>query len=240
MGLFDQPLEYICEYIDSKYADGLAREYNSVPFVPLEEEPQIILSEDTGIELGKPGVASRSLILWGAGEKVSDGRITLIGPDFSEASSSSLPFAQVIMVGGRFSDEYDCYRDLRDAIYGLRLKGYMVRVFPRRHSIWCRISREALSSGFSAELLGGSLIQTVKGLSFVDAAEVLLVTSSKEDVEGLAPASNLVLDIVEALAKMYEELNFDCASCEYADVCNNVSELRRIRNRLQASLEEKG
>jgi CO dehydrogenase/acetyl-CoA synthase beta subunit len=237
MGLFDQPLVEIRDYIDGKYGDGSARELPFTPVIPRADSTQVILSEDTGLELGNPGMASRSLLLWDSGDSVRDGRITLVGPDFPAATSSSLPYAQVLMVGGDFSDEYDCYRDLRDATYNVRLRGFMTRVFPGRQSIWCRVSKEALAGGFSAQVLGSSLIQSLKKLEFVRSVEVLFVTSTREDVEELSGPADKVLDIVEALIKMYEEMNFDCEECEYVEVCDEVVELRQIREKLKAERE---
>ena len=240
MGLFDLPLAEIREYMDRKYGKGAAKALPFTPVIPRADATQVILSEDTGLELGNPGMASRSLLLWDADDSLTDGRITLVGPDFYEATSRSIPFAQVVMVAGDFSDEYDCYRDLRDATYNIRLRGFMTRVFPGRQSIWCRVSKEALAGGFSAQILGSSLIQSLKQLDFVNSAEVLMVTSSKEEVDELAGPADMVLDIVEALIKMYEEMNFDCEECEYYDVCYEVVELKRIRERLQAEREGKG
>lgn len=213
---------------------GQAREYRYTPLLPLATFPQVILSEDTGLELGNPGTTSRSLLLWDDGEGVVDGRITLVGPDFPDSEARVLPFAQVVMVKGIFRDEYECYRDLRDATYNLRLRGFMTRIFPGRQSVWCRVSKEALAKGFNAQILGSALIQALKGLHYVNGAEVLMVTSSREDIAELSPAADMVMDIVQALIKMYEEMNFDCETCEYVEVCDSVVELRRIRDRLQA------
>lgn len=240
MGLFDQPLAEIRAYVEDKYRAGKARELPFTPVLPLAENTQVILSEDTGLELGNPGMASRSLLLWDSGKTLRDERITLLGPDFHEAPSPSLPFAQVIMVGGSFSDEYDCYRDLRDATYNVRLRGFMTRVFPGRQSIWCRISKGALAGGFSAQILGSALIQSLRRLEFVRSVEVVFVTSSKDDVDALAGPADKVMDIVEALIKMYEEMNFDCEECEYVDVCDEVVELRKIRDKLRSEREGGG
>ncbi len=240
MGLFDRPLAEVNDYIKRKYRDGSAKVLPFTPVLPRADAAQVILSENTGLELGNPGMASRSLLLWDGGDSLVDERITLVGPDFFESASQSIPFAQVVMVAGDFSDEYDSYRDLRDATYNIRLRGFMMRVFPGRQSIWCRVSKEALAGGFSAQILGSSLIQSLKQLDFVRSAEVLMVTSSKEDVDELAEPADMVLDIVEALIKMYEEMNFDCEECEYYEVCDEVVELRRIRDRLQAEREGKG
>ncbi len=234
MGLFEEPLKDIRNYLERKRSSGEAREFSFIPVLPRTSSPQVILSEDTGLELGSPDTASRSLLLWDDSGTVVDGRITLVGPDFPEMAGGKAPLAQVIMVGGHFSDEYDCYRDLREATYDLGLRGFMTRVFPGRQSVWCRVSREAMQRGFNAQILGSALIQAVKKLDYVEAAEVLLVTSSREEIEELSPAADLVQEIVEALIKMYEEMNFDCDTCEYVEVCDSVVELRRIRDRLQA------
>lgn len=239
MGLFDQPLGEIRAYIEGKYRDGLAREFPFTPMIPYAESTQIILSEDTGLELGKPPTASRSFLLWDSGNGLVDRRITLVGPDFRETASSSLPFAQVVMVEGDFTDEYDCYRELRNATYYISLSGFVSRVNPSSQSIWCRVSKDALAGGFSAQILGSALIQALQGLDFVRGAEVLMVTSSNEDVSELAGSADKVQDIVEALIKMYEEMNFDCEECEFVDVCDEVVELRQIRERLKKEREGK-
>lgn len=240
MGLFSEPLQGIRRFIEEKYSTGQAREYHYTSALPLADSPQVILSEDTGLELGNPGTLSRSLLLWDDAQQVVDGRITLVGPDFPELQARAVPFAQVVMVEGSFRDEYECYRDLRDAAYNLRLRGFMTRIFPGRQSIWCRVSREALARGFNARILGSALIRALKALPYVSGAEVLLVTSSREDIEALSQPADMVMDIVQALIKMYEEMNFDCETCEYVEVCDSVVELRRIRDRLQAEREGEG
>lgn len=237
MGLFDRPREEIEAFISEKLNRGRARLLPVRESIPLAPRTQVIFSEDTGLELGNPGVASRSLLLWDEPEKVRDGRIVLVGPDLPEARSKSLPYAQVLVAGGRFEDHYDSYRDLRDAVYGLRLEGFMARVFPGRQSVWCRVSKKALAGGFDASLLGSGLIRAAKSVPSVEKAEVLLVTSSKEEVEELAEAATGVMEIVEALIKMYEEMNFDCDTCEYVEVCDTVVELRKIRDKLRRETE---
>ena len=63
MGLFDRPLEEIRAYMADKLSTGRARVLPFTPVLPRSEATQVILSEDTGLELGNPGMASRSLLL---------------------------------------------------------------------------------------------------------------------------------------------------------------------------------
>ncbi len=66
----------------------------------------------------------------------------------------------------------------------------------------------------------------------VTGAEVLFVPSSVAEVERLDTAASGARRIIEALMKMYEEKNFDCETCEYKDVCDEVMDLKKIRERL--------
>ncbi len=61
----------------------------------------IILRGDTFVELGNPDIGSSAFVLWtDKTTLIRDGSITLIGPDIPESAGASLPFGQVLMVGG--------------------------------------------------------------------------------------------------------------------------------------------
>lgn len=186
-----------------------------------------------GLELGKPGFPSRSVLLWSEEAEIVDSRISLVGCDFSELSSSNQPFALFILVGGSFTDDYACYREMRDAAYGFRLNGLMIRFHPSRQSIWLRIARRSLENGFSAAVVGSALIQRIQQLDFVNSVEILFVAGCPQDVAALNPTADMALAIVGALTKMEESMKLDCSVCEYASVCADVEALRRIRNQLR-------
>ncbi len=232
MGLFDDTLSQFRAFLDRKEEEGNLRQYQDIYVSDWPRAPGIILRKDTGIELGNPSIASQYFLLWTEKDLVTDGTVTLIGPDLNEATLESIPFAQVVLVRGRFSDEYEGYRELRDALYELKLWGFATRSLPGRRNIWCRVSRDALKKGFSLKDLGGALIQELKRIPKVEAAEVTFVTSSKSDVDELKPLASNVGEIVEALIKMYEEMVFDCEACDYREVCDSVKELKEIREKL--------
>ena len=53
---------------------------------PVGGKKNIVLSQDTGIELGNPRQESLSLILWAEDPvHIHEGRITVIGPDLPDA-----------------------------------------------------------------------------------------------------------------------------------------------------------
>jgi len=158
--------------------------------------------------------------------------VLLAGPDVTESAELSLPFAQVLVAQGSFPNEYDSYRDLRDAVYDTHLEGLSVRTMPSKQTLWCRVSRDAFSSGLSLAHLGAAYIDALKEVPGVAAAEALFVTSSAADVAKLQRAASGAQRLVDAMMKMYQEQNFDCETCEYQDVCDTVMDLKKIRKKL--------
>ncbi len=236
MGLFDEQVESIRDFISQKKAENRARELDIDSCLDWPLGSSLILEEDTALELGNPGIGSLSLILWQEGQGDGD-RVLLIGPDLNEIREKGIPFCQIVLVRGSFSDEYDCWREIREAVYETKLKGFMVRVLPSRQDIWCRVNREALAGGLSFGHIGAALVRSLREVDFVSGAEVIFVTSGREDVEKLKQTGYAAGRIVSAMMKMVEEMNFDCEGCDYREVCERVEELKRIRMRLK---EERG
>lgn len=236
---FDQDIKNLREYIEEK--KGITQKVRSLNSWNGENlssftsgGPTIVLREDTWVELGNPKTASLAVVLLTESlDLVNDGVITLIGPDIPEAKGS-IPFAQILLVGSTKLKDED-YRKLNSAQYELDLKGYMIKSLPSRLSIWSRVSKGSAQGGLSFEILGSALIDSFKSRFDLRSVEVIFVTSSKEDVRELANISNKAKRILGAMSKMIEELSFDCSTCEYSDVCSEVLELRKIKEKLLKS-----
>jgi CO dehydrogenase/acetyl-CoA synthase beta subunit len=232
MALFEEQLTEVRNLLEAWRGSGSARDFDCAGREPWPDGPSLVLEEETAIELGNPSVASISMLLWSESGGVEDGTVTLVGSDVAEAAGGSLPFGQVVIAGGRFPDEYESYRDVRDAVYDTRLEGFSVRTMPSRQSVWCRVSRDAAGRGFSLVDLGAALIDSLKGLDEVSEAQVVFVTAGVDEVKKLAGAAAGAQRIVDAMMKMYQEENFDCETCEYQDVCDTVMDLKKIRQKL--------
>jgi len=232
MGLFDEQIKEVRAFIDEVRASGALRELEAAGAGDWPQRSSLVLEEDTALELGNPKIASLSVLLWTEESDLADGRVLLTGPDVAESTAPSLPFAQVLLAQGRFPNEYDSYRDLRDAVYDTHMEGLSVRTMPSKQTLWCRVSRDALSSGLSLVHLGAEYIDALKQVPGVTAAEALFVTSSAADVAKLSRAASGAQRLVDAMMKMYQEQNFDCETCEYQDVCDTVMDLKKIRKKL--------
>ncbi len=228
MGLFDDQVAIL-----SKYIDGCKKAALPLPDSDWPKESSLVLEEDAKLELGNPAVGSTSFILWNETDKPVEDRMTLVGPDIQEMTTGSFPFRQIILVHGNFTDEYECYQEIKDALYETFLQGMMIRSHPSRQSLWFRIDQEAYAKGLSLAHWGAALIERLKEVQFVTGVELFFITSDQVDVEPIKDMAFEAGRIVGALMKMGEEMDYDCDSCEFWDVCKDVEELKRIRKRME-------
>jgi CO dehydrogenase/acetyl-CoA synthase beta subunit len=220
--------------------------------LPVRIGPQgganIILKEDTAVELGNPSVASCAFLLWTPNlHLVRDGRITLIGPDIQEAVEESLPFAQVLIVGGtELKDQHHLVLE-QHYIISNQIEGYMIRLAPQRQRMWTRVSKKAVEKGFSFETLGRAIMALYKSeLPVIEATEVIFLTSSKEDVKGLENIATEVQKIKnDALSSGFVRKDdgsyectsgyVDCRDCPDQVICDDIRDLIRLRRKERAT-----
>ncbi|MEW5784538.1 MAG: hypothetical protein AB1767_05580 [Bacillota bacterium] len=233
MELFKEPLNHLNAYLQDADSRNVLRQFSYNPFSAWPEQSSLVLQEETAVELGG-ACGSLFMILWtGEAGVIRPGRISLIGPELDDRAQVKLPFTQVVLVRGIYQDEYETYRHLRDTVFDTRLKGVSTRVWPDRQRVWCRVSREALGQGFNLTRYGCTLLKRLNNLPAVEETEVIFATETVNEKSLLAPVAEKVQDIVEAMLKMYQEMNFDCGSCEYNQVCEEVAGLKEIHQRLQ-------
>jgi CO dehydrogenase/acetyl-CoA synthase beta subunit len=238
MRLFNPIIEEIKKFIAARIQNGNVLEYKVLNEIswPKAGLTDIVFKSETGIELGNPKDESVSFLAWtGDQSLVRDGLISLVGPDIREMEPGSLPFGKIVLIGGNGFNEENCYDRFREmdlSRYELSLKGYMMRAVSQYMREWSRVSCEAVKNGFSFSILGSALSQKLKELNYVDAVEILIVTSSAEDVRELKKTGDRFLQYINAMTKMAEEMDFECESCEFQEVCDEAEELRDMRQSL--------
>ena len=204
---------------------------------PAAGDRNLVLQSDMAVELGNPANESLSFSIWTENsDAVTDNRITLIGPDIPGSEGTRLPFGKIVLIEGSGFDEDNAYDRLREidlVRFDISLRGYMMRAASRYMREWSRISKSAVEDGFSFSVLGSALIKELKKIDYIKSVEVILVTSTDEDVASLKPIASQVGKINSAMTKMMEETSLDCDECEYNDVCDDVSELRAMHQAMR-------
>ncbi len=257
MAIFDAQFRRVAEYVEELRALGRpSREFTVAGSVaaltdglPIRvgpgANPKIILRSDTFVELGEPAAGSCALVLWTETPTlIRDGRIRLIGPDIPHAGGASLPFGQILLVGGTDLSAEE-HQSLGQTQYVAdQIEGYMVRSTSR--NIWSRISNEAAAKGFCFETLGRALMAIYKtSVAKVQAMEAVFVTSGKDDVLQLNDIAREVRDIGADIVKEHWkargydlDCDLDCRSCHDKDVCDDVRKI--IATRLKKEREAAG
>lgn len=207
--------------------------------------PRIILRSETHVELGSPDKGSCGLVLWTDNPRlVRDGRITVIGPDIPECRGTSLPFGQVLLVGGSKLGIEDHQSVGLVQYVADQIEGYMIKSSAR--NLWGRVSKQVAAKGFCFEFLGRALMAICKtSLPNVEAVEVVFVTSSKEDVLALNKIAQEANEIGGRLVKEHWkaqgydlDCDLNCSSCSEKQVCDDIRKVLAARARNERKAEQ--
>lgn len=231
MELFKEPIEQVKGYLKDADKRGVLKSSYCDSFSPWPQESSLVLQDDTALELGG-AEGSLFIILWTEQDNIiHPGRISLVGPDLTETEKSKLSLTQVILVNGALRDEYETYQVLQDILFATCLKHVSVRFWPDRQKVWYRVAKKALDSGFNLKRCGCTMLKQLEGLPAVKGAEIIISTEQLKSQPLLGQAAAKTREIMEALIKIHEELNFDCENCDYSEVCNEVAALKEIHRR---------
>jgi CO dehydrogenase/acetyl-CoA synthase beta subunit len=240
MKLFEDVIRELRTWMDGMIESphGYA-EHTAVPASwPAGERGNIVLHSDTAIELGNPRDESVSFLVWTPDTSlIRNGITTVIGPDVSSFSGTNLPFGKVVLLGVDGFTEDNCYerhREIEITRYGMNLKGYMIRAASQYMREWSRISKEAITSGFSLTVLSSALMAMFREkIEYIKSVEILFVTSTPEDVRSLRNIGDRAARLIGAMNKMAQELSFDCGTCDFTDVCSEVDALKSMRQSMK-------
>jgi CO dehydrogenase/acetyl-CoA synthase beta subunit len=235
MGILDAAIDQIREHINRHCQEqpGTTFLYDGkgCPW-PIGGKNNIVLAQDTGVELGNPRQESLSLILWtDIPSRISDGRTTVIGPDLPESRGKSLPFAKIVIAAVHgFNEENTCdrWQEMDLLRFDIDLAGYMMRAVSQYQREWSRVSHDSIDKGFSFSTLGSALMDRMKEKEYIDGVEIILVTESPGAVRELREVAGGAMAIIGALNRMNEEIEADCPTCDYRVVCDAVDGLREM------------
>ncbi len=229
-----QVREIYCPTEVSELTEGLPVRVGS------QDSGGIILRGDTFLELGNPDAGSCAFLMWtDKPPLIQDGKITLIGPDIPESPGGSLPFGQVLMVGGAGLGEGEHALLEGNQFIADQIEGYMIKSVSQL--MWSRVSRNAAGKGFNFETLGRALMAIFKSsVPKIEAMEVIFVTSSKEDLQLLDKISEQIREISYNITKETWKAKgydiectqlWDCESCPDSSVCDEIKEMVNVRKK---------
>ena len=208
---------------------------NSKIKVGLNSHKEIILEEETGLELGGVNKKSFSIIFpINDARLIEHGKITLLGREINTIRETNIDFGMMLLIGiNNLTDkEIDELRHLNFISNGI--EGFSIRTIPRR--FWCRISTSALKKDFSFEFLGNAIIslyqQKFKGL--IKSMEIIFINSYQESIEQFIVHSSDIHSklkdkwknkIEEWRKKIDCDYDWGCQICPYQETCYDVKQV---------------
>ena len=74
-------------------------------------------------------------------------------------------------------------------------------------------------------------MQELRATPYVRSVELIFLTSTPQDVRTLREIVSPAIRLIAAMDKMAGEMDFDCDTCEFEDVCDEAEVLRGMRDR---------
>jgi len=211
--------------------------------VELEKNKDIILQEDTKLELG--GINRKSFSLTYPLEEldlIENRKITLLGPEINEITDMNVDFGIFILIGKEtvLEEDYTNFKILNFISNGI--EGFLIRTIPRR--FWCRISTGLINNNFSFEFLGNAIIYLYEQRfkDTIKSIELILINSYPNSIEQFIELSSEISNkfkekwknkIEEWKKRVDCEYDWGCEICPYQEECYNVKELLMKRNEIE-------
>lgn len=203
--------------------------------------PSVVVGDEVGVELGKPGTVSVAWVMTTAAEAaVHDGRVRCFGPDLGQPIAR-LGYAQIVLAA------VDPDWPVNPLEFGStlhltnRLPGVMSRALPGR--LWMRVARSNLRNGFELNTLGSALLAATK-MDFpqLRGVEVVVATDARLLQELGAMAADVTLLAGKqrkrqlAADGVFDCAELDCEVCEERPECDELRDIsRRYRRRFDGT-----
>ncbi len=203
--------------------------------IGLNKYKEIILEEETGLELGGMNKKSFSIVIpIKEINLINHGKISLLGREVNKIKEPAIDFGIILLIGIQDNTHIneDELRQLNFISNGI--EGFSIRTIPRR--FWCRISTSALQKGFSFEFLGNVIINLYKQKfkDLIKSVEVIFINSYPSSIEQFVVLSSDILSKVkEKWKKKIDEwrkridcdYDWGCEICPYQEECYNVKQV---------------
>jgi hypothetical protein len=213
--------------------------------VELNKYKDIILQEETSLELGGINKKSFSLIYPFSDsyliKYLKDGRISLIGLEKKDLISPSIDFGMIILIGGRKITEkhWDSLRQFSFISNGI--DGFIIRTIPRK--FWCRISTKIFKN-FTFEFLGNSIYYLYKQcfMDLIESMEIFFVNSYPGVIDNFIKITSKINTLInEKWLKKIEnwkkridcEYDWGCEICPYQEECYEIKQVLVEREKIE-------
>jgi len=255
--LFEEILDNLRNYITFESQKGkkvITYQINPNPLklfeksnikVELDKHKEIVLQEETKLELGGINKKSFSLVYPFSNPDfithINNGKITLIGDNIKDITALSIDFGMIILIGGKFITEKDWDSIRQFNLISNGIEGFLIRTIP--HKFWCRIS-EKIIQDFTFEFLGNAIFylyqQRFKDL--IESIEIFFVTTYQNVIDEFIKITSKInthinkkwLKKIENWKKRIDcDYDWGCEICPYQKECYEIKQVLVEREKIE-------
>lgn len=211
--------------------------------VSLNSHKEIILQEETGLELGGMNFKSFSLVYPSLNAlNIENGKISLLGYEIDGINQKGIDFGLMIFIQGKgitsnIRDQLKHFYFISDGI-----EGFSIRSIPQR--FWCRIKKDILEKNFSFEFLGKAImyLYKLKFGSLIEAMEIIFVNYYINVIEKLISITSKLREmeqlrwkkkVSEWKKRIDCDYEWDCQICPYVETCEDLRKVLDSRYNLE-------
>jgi len=255
--LFEEILDNLRNYITSESQKGknvFIYQKNPDPLklfenfnikVELNKHKEIVLQEETKLELGGINKKSFSLVYPFSNPDfithINNGRITLIGQNIRDITEPSIDFGMIILIGGEFITENDWASLRQFNLISNGIEGFLIRTIPRK--FWCRIS-EKITMNFTFEFLGNAIfyLYQQKFKDLIESIEIFFVNTYQNVIDEFIKITSKInthinkkwLKKIENWKKRIDcDYDWGCEICPYQKECYEIKQVLVEREKIE-------
>ncbi len=206
-----------------------AKTVSSSKLLNVTDKSSVIFLSDTAFELGgnqHPCVSSLAV----ANDVAFSNSIYLLGNDLNNIKGDS-PFGKFVFIQmEEFENEqntFDKIKELESLRYRLNVDGFMTRASALNMREQIRVNKKVIKSGVTFADYGNTLLQEYLKFPYVKSAEIYFVTEFN-DFERLNSIANKISQTTSALNHIFDNVMFDCSSCNLKEICDEVDGLKEL------------
>lgn len=226
MVLYDSFISQIRELLDGKNVKIESHKDSKLEIV---DKNYVLFQKDTAFELGGSQTKCVSTLAVTSDIEFNN-EIHILGKDIPEIKGDT-PFAKIVLLQIEDIDEetaFEKIKELENIRYQFSPDGFMARASALSMREQIRVSKKVVKNKVTFADYGNTVIGEYLKNPLVKSAEIILVTDNEFDYDKLHKLSEKIHDTTAALNHIFDNVLFDCKSCNLKEICDEVDGMKEL------------
>lgn len=205
---------------------------NTKKYLSVSCENSVLFKSDTAFELGgsqKPCVSALAV----SNDITFSNAVYLLGEDLPQIKSDTA-FTKFVLIQLEKCEEdqslFNQIKELEALKYHTSIEGFMCRASAMNMREQIRVSKKVIQKKIGFKEYGYTFLQEFLKRKEVISAEIYFVTATS-DFDELQKIAKMVVNTTSALNHIYDNVMYDCSSCNLKVICDEVEGLKELHSK---------